>query len=146
MLFRSAEIARKKTRGGMFACDLKALVAPDDSITITVLSGPKSLDAPADSCLAEANPALEDTLKVVPALAPSITLPQNFNSWTGDSKQVLLADAQNVVIKIEFRYAIATEPIGMQVQHTSGVPPMDYNYPMRPIAYKPVSTITFKSK
>jgi hypothetical protein len=122
-----AEIMRVKTRGGMFSCDLKGHADAGDSITISVLPGPQAssnvADAPKETPVSEVSEATGNIVAPVVTVSPITWSPGNewmCDKWSGGSKNVLLADAQNVEIFVDYStFFFLSQPYQM-----GGVPPM----------------------
>ncbi|MFN8395753.1 MAG: hypothetical protein U0176_14035 [Bacteroidia bacterium] len=106
------ELARVMTRAGLFFLDLKGLAEPSDTITLSIQPGPllSSSTAQVDS---STNCAEEGTLVTNPN-------PPEFYPWTssfyptflngydsdhkGIIKEIVLAEAQNIELKVEWTF------------------------------------------
>ncbi len=100
------EVTRLKTRGGMFATDLKDHLSPADMITISVLPGPVA-SSPIDAA-----PAIsEATAQSVPLTTiemDELSWSPNFghwvpSKWQGGNMSLRLADAQNIQLPIDYQ-------------------------------------------
>lgn len=100
---KGREVMRIKTRGGMFSCDLRDLLLPSDRVTISILPGPQESsrfpeDQPNDSeidCQKERDTLTLDNL-------PPLILSFPHSSWSGGSKEIVLEDAQNVTVTVQY--------------------------------------------
>ena len=105
------EVSRLKTRGGMFATDLRDHLSPTDMITLSVLPGPVT-SSPIDAA-PEISEATAQPLTLINMGIDELTWFPNSgywvpSNWQGGSMSLRLADAQNVQLPIDYQAGYST--------------------------------------